>query len=201
MARNTSSTPASKILRVTRRVRFRWLLPLAHALIDCVLFFAWIESSDAQLRRRTQYVPSVALQPVLLQEDGSVEWVPMYDSFPGPFLVLSAGTLPAGLASDILFPRAGLSGRQWHPAWFTANEILAFAFWYLVGRWADTSRVYMGRVMVAYVVARSLLALTRFYEVGWRIEVLFWLCFALWLLGLGVSRSVKLGLRLARTSR
>jgi hypothetical protein len=59
----------------------------------------------------------------------------------------------------------------------------------------------MGRVMIAYAVARLIIALTGLYDAGWRIEVLFWWCFVLWLLGLGVSHSVRVCVRLTRSFR
>jgi hypothetical protein len=183
------------------RVKFRWLLPIAHALIDCVLLVSLIRHADHLLRHKAaNQRPSANVQPALLQEGGSVEWIPMYDSPPGPFLVLMSGDLPAGLLSGILRPGAYVVNRvqRWDPIWFFMHEAFSFACWYLIGRWADTGRLQLGWVMIGYVVARLLVALTGLYDVGWRAEVLFWLCFALWVLGLGLSRAVRVGLRLAR---
>jgi hypothetical protein len=186
-----------------RRVKFRWLLPLGHALIDCILALAWIKFSDSLFRREALATPPPAtIQAALLQE-GNFDWVPVYDSIPGPFLVLASGTLPAGLLSDVFCPGAGLTrpGQRWRPIWFLLNEAFALACWWLIGRRADTGHLWMGRVMLAYLAARSLIALTGIYEVGWRIEVLFWWCFALWLLAVGIARSVRGVLRYARRFR
>jgi len=184
------------------RVRLQWLLPIAHALIDCILVVSLIRYTDHMFGRKAASVLRLAtVQPVLLQEDGSVEWFPMYDARPGPFLVLSSGNLPAGLLSDVLRPGAGVVTRRqrWDPFWFFLNEAFSFACWGLIGRWVDAGRVRLGGILVGYVVARLLIALTGAYDIGWRVQVLFWMAFALWLLGLGVSRLARVGLRLAHS--
>jgi len=55
--------------------------------------------------------------------------------------------------------------------------------------------------MIGYLAVRSLIALTGSYEVGSRIQVLFWLGFALWLIGLGLFTVVRAALRLPLARR
>ena len=184
------------------RVRLQWLLPIAHALIDCILVVSLIQYADHMFGRKAASVPRLAtVQPALLQEDSSVRLIPTWDTTPGPFLVLSSGNLPAGLLSDVLRPGAGLytPEQRWDPFWVFLNEVFSFACWGLIGRWVDAGRVPLGRILVGYVVARLLIALTGTYDIGWRVQVLFWVGFALWSLGLGLSRLARVGLRLARS--
>ena len=52
--------------------------------------------------------------------------------------------------------------------------------------------------MIAYVAVRLLLALSGFYEVGWRTQMLFWMGLAFWLTVLGLPRLINVGLRAAK---
>jgi hypothetical protein len=49
--------------------------------------------------------------------------------------------------------------------------------------------------MIAYVAVRLLLALSGFYEVGWRTQMLFWMGLAFWLTVLGLPRLINVGLQ------
>jgi len=52
--------------------------------------------------------------------------------------------------------------------------------------------------MLAYLLVRLVIALIAFYEIGWRIQVLFWWGLMLWLIGLGLFRLMQVCLRAAK---
>lgn len=158
-------------------MRLQLILPVAHVLIDCILLASLIHQANQMYRPRTSAPPSHSVVPVLLQDDPSLEWVPMYDSVPEPFMVLSSGNLPAGLLSDVIRPKAAqvTPGRRWDPVWFFLNETFSIGCWFLIGRWADGGHIRLGRISMVYAVARIVIAVTGSYSVGWRIQVLFWL--------------------------
>jgi hypothetical protein len=115
-------------------------------------------------------------------------------------LLITTGNLPAGLIASFVRPNAGYVGRRqpWDPIWFLLHESLSFPFWYFIGAWIEAGRVRLGKTMVAYVAVRLLLALSGFYEVGWRTQMLFWMGLAFWLTVLGLSRLINVGLRAAK---
>ena len=78
---------------------------------------------------------------------------------------------------------------------FLLNETLSIGCWFLIGRWADASHVRLGRILMVYAAARLAIAVTGSYNVGWRVQVLFWLCLGLWSVGV---LSIRAGLRLTR---
>jgi len=101
------------------------ILPVAHVLIDCILLASLIRQASQMCRPRTSApLPMYGVIPVLFQDDPSLEWVPMCDSVSEPFMVLSSGTLPAGLLSDLIRPRAGLltPDRRWDPVCFSSTR-------------------------------------------------------------------------------
>ena len=110
-----------------------------------------------------------------------------------------SGNPIAGFSSDILRPEAALISRKqpWDQIWFMVQEAIAFPCWYLIGLWIDTGHFRFGIVMFAYLILRFILAITRSYEIGWRIQVLFWLGLLLWLSVLGLSRLIRVGIRSA----
>jgi len=191
-----------QILYVMARVKFRWLLPIAHACIDCVLLIALIAYTGRAFRHEKSNMRRTAgIQTVLLQEGGSVEWEPKYDvSFPGSFMAIVSGNLPAGLISGLVRPHAGLfTHRQsWDPTWFLIHEALAVSSWYLIGIWVDRGRRRLGMIMIGFLAARFLIALTGSYDIGWRTQVFFWLGFVLWLVAFSSPFIIRSGLRFTR---
>lgn len=194
------STRAGVYNQESMRVRLQLILPVAHVLIDCILLASLIHQVNQMYRPRAS-APPHSVVPVLLQDDPSLEWVPMYDSFPEPFMVLSSGNLPAGLLSDVIRPKAGLvtPGRRWDPVWFLLNETFSVGCWFLIGRWADDGHVRLGRILMVYAAVRLVIAVTGSYSVGWRIQALFWLCLGLWSVGVLLSRAARAVLRLTRS--
>jgi len=183
------------------RLKLRWVLPVGHAVIDCILLFALIAYSQRMFPKKSEFHSSAVIQAaLLLQEGDSVEWDPRTLPTPGPFSLIMTGNLPAALASNVLRPEAGMLSRkrQWDPVWFALQEALSFLCWYLIGAWADGGHPRLGKVVLAFLAGRFLLAVVGVYEIGWRIQILFWLgcgvcsaCVGLSLLVRGVLRLVR----------
>jgi len=195
--------PVSNLFTMTC-VKWRWLLPLGHAVVDCTLLVALIAWPDRPFWRENGALhPPAAIQAALfLQEGGSVEWDLTTLPPPGPFILIMSGNPPAGLASSILRPQAGVvrRGHRWDPIWFLVHEAVAFPCWYLLGVWVDAGRFRLGKVMTAFLAWRVLIVFIGAYEVGWRVQVMFWWGFTLWLAWLGLSHLVRVGLRIAKRS-
>jgi hypothetical protein len=177
------------------RVRCRYLLPFGHTLIDCILLVAFVMHLSRPFGREGAIHPPSRARPVLLlQESDSFEWDPRTASPPGPFMLITSGNLPAGLISDVVRPEAGFvrRGQPWHHMWFLLQEAVASSCWFLIGLWIDMARPRLGKVMMAYLTLRLLLAFTGAYEIGWRIQISFWMGFMAWLVGLGIYRAIRL---------
>jgi hypothetical protein len=183
------------------RVKWRWLLPFGHGLVDCILLVALIAYSNRMFRREKGPLHGPrAIQPALfLQESSSIGWDPKTDPS-GQFMLLLTGNVPAGLISEALRPQAGMVSRErrWDPVWFLLHEAFAFSCWYLIGAWIDAGRFSLRKIMSGYLALRFLMAFTGVYDAGWRIQVLFWLSLTLWLVGLGSSYLLRAGSRAAK---
>jgi len=183
------------------RVKWRWLLPLGPGLIDCILLVALIAYSNRIFRHQKGglHEPRAIQAALFLQESNSIGWDPQ-THHSGQFMVLMSGNLPAGLISEVLRPQAAMVSRErrWDRVWFLLQEVLAFAFWYLVGAWIDTGHVGLRGVMFGYLAVRFLMTFTGVYDVGWRVQILCWLAFTLWIAGLGSYYLVRVGLHAAK---
>jgi hypothetical protein len=89
------------------------------------------------------------------------------------------------------------SGQRLDGVWFLLHESCAILCWHFIGIWADVGRM-RSRVMIGYLAVRLLLDFNGAYEIGGRIQVLFWFCLMLYFAFLGTSRLVRLGLRAAK---
>ena len=127
--------------------RNRWLLPIGHLLIDCVVSAVWVWHSQAISTRRKAEIPSSQLvRPVLFQEAGAPGWDFRYDAPPAPesvFLIL--GNLPASAISLTLRPPRHRGIDKWDPAWYSLHEAVAFPFWFLPGLAADVGFLRIGK--------------------------------------------------------
>jgi hypothetical protein len=90
--------------------------------------------------------------------------------------------------------------QRWDVVWFAAHQALGVAHWFGVGAWVDSRGVGLRLVMASYVAARICTAIVGVYDVGWRVEVLFWLALTLWLAGVALVRFTRFGLQAARST-
>lgn len=189
------------------RLRLRWLLPAGHLLVDVVLATSLVVHSSGRFQsRKGDPGLTTALQPVMLsQEDASVGFDLTTLPPPDEFLVIMSGNPAAGFVSERIVPETmtppgGVRSRV-RPrdlSWFLLHEALSFSCWYVLGAWLDRSRARLGLVMIMYLAIRAAVAVTGFYEIGWRIQVVFWLGLSLSLLAFGFVRLCKAGWRATR---
>src|SRR5215471_4360226 len=169
-------------------IRYRWLLPIGHLIVDVVMLAILIAHARAFYGNdRAQHAPQPAIRWVLLQEGTTVEWDPQYLPPPRDFVLLAAGNLPAALVSCSLRPSAHFRTRRhlWDPAWFLIHQAISFPIWFLLGLGIDSERVRIRRVMLAFLSARALFALmalvsTNASEIVGKCETFFWLAFGAW---------------------
>lgn len=184
------------------RPKCRWLLPIGHLLVDVFLVANLVVHSSAWFQpRQSDLGRTTVLQPVmLLQEDAAVEFDLTALPPPDEFLVIMSGNPAAGFVSSTVRPHGGVRSRRrpWDPIWFLLHEALSFPCWYLLGAWLDKGWPRLGFVMIMYLAIRAAVAIAGFYEIGWRIQVLFWLGLTLYLLAFGFVRLCKVGWRAAR---
>jgi hypothetical protein len=183
------------------RVKFRWILPIGHLAIDCILLGALIVYSNSHAYRGDSGWKAISKSSLIfVQESGTVEWDPRTTGPPGSFSVIMSGNLPAGLVSVFLRPEAGIVGgrRRWDPSWFLLHQAVSLPFWYSLGIWADAGNVRLGKVLLVYLVVRFLVAVSGSYNVGWRVQILFWWSLILWAAGLGLHRLSRVCLRAAK---
>ena len=163
------------------RLRYRYLLPLGHALVDVIVLshFIWgahhVLQSENNLR-----------SPTMLYAQETVErwdFRPICSAPPPDLTLLATGTLPAGLISLAVRPEANWRNcdRLWDPAWFAIHETTSLLFWFLVGWWSDSPGAPLRRLLGGYLLLRFALIplcwLPAWSEAGARVQMLFWLVF------------------------
>jgi hypothetical protein len=178
------------------KIQWRFLLPLGHLAIDCLLLLTWVLQSDARFRPHAERHP-VRFERVLFQEGEGIEFNPRYDVVAAPtFAALALGCAPAILISQWLRPEAHIQTRakRWDPIWFGIHEAVAFAIWFSLGYLCDTGKVRAIKALAGFMLAR--IAFTLFPEVGSRLEAFFWLGFLVWAMvmsGGWIVRRVRAG--------
>lgn len=182
---NITGILVSNLDSLAMAVKFGWLLPSANFVVDGVLVLALIAHSN-RFVHKTVLSQAGNVQPVsLIQEGGTVMWDPKTLPPTGPFMLIVTGNVPAGLISERLRPDAGaLSyGPKWDRLWFALHEAIAFACWFVIGTWVERHHKQLRTILICYSAVRFLLALTGTYDIGWRIQILWWLGFTAWSVG------------------
>lgn len=176
---------------VMPRVHFRWILPCGHGVVDCILLLAWIGYLSGTTKQALVSGPSISVK--LAQEQGAVEFDIRYLPPPGPVLLLTTGNLPAGLISTAIRPDAGFErrGQAWDRTWLLLHEALSALSWFLLGLWIDLGGKRLRVPMLLYLVARSAFAVIGVYEVGWRMQIVCWMAFALSLTIIAILRPIR----------
>src|SRR5438876_7754455 len=87
-------------------LRYRWILPVGHTVIDLLLLVSWIWHATVMLRQQKgHFAPAQVVSTAAFLQD-----TPMTFDFsfpPAPtFVLLVSGTLPAGIVSTYLRPNA-----------------------------------------------------------------------------------------------
>ena len=172
-------------------VRFRFLLPLCNAGVDVLLLIAAMHAVDAY--RLTLRNPGLF---------GSRHTNPSIHSSYGMRTTLRRlnrlrqftwGTLPAtilaGIVSEALFPNGWLGWRLSSPfdlRWACLHFCFATAFWYAMGRCAETTRGNWRNLASEYIVARLIFvpAFLSFWLDSWgalcsMLLAVFWIVLAL----------------------
>jgi hypothetical protein len=185
-------------------VRWRWVLPIGHLAIDCVLLTALVSNSNRFRSACCDSAPAAQFRPVLLQESvPSIRFEPRNVGPPGPFLLISTGNPVAALVTSAVRPNAWIVGwgRAWDPVWFLLHAVIACVSWYALGFWIDSGRHWLSKIMLIFLATRIVCAATTLYEIGWRIQVLFWWALAMWHLGMLLIYLFRLALCSVPTGR
>jgi len=190
--------PLSVQYGVMLGLRYRWILPVGHTLIDLLLLVCWIWHATVTLKQQKGHCsPAQVVSTVAFLQD-----IPMtfdLSTIPPPpaFVLLVSGTLPAGIVSTYLRPDAGSQTRRklWDPTWLLIHEAVAIPFWFLMGMWIDTGRSRMGKLMWFFLLTRGAFGLLDAAlgaaQFGILAQGLFWLGLS----GYGIVQGVR---RLAR---
>jgi len=169
-------------------------LPFGHLAVDCLILvlFLW---HVPFLDRAKPNSFALRIQPVLFFQEGpSITFDPFIDSRPESFL-LGAGTLPALLISGRVRSKDDIL----RPAKFVTYEIVSFPVWFTIGALLDNGIFRIRKSMITYLAARLSLAIFGIAEIGWRIEMLCWLAFAMYAIFVGGRWVVSKTLHLPRT--
>lgn len=162
------------------RLRYRWLLPLGHLLVDVIVLSHFIWQGHQWQRNLCRQRPVVHTESSTQQ--GAVGWVVDVPP-PEDFRSVLFGTLPAGLISWEARPRAYIQycDQLWDPVWFSIHEGVALLFWFLLGGWLDSPGAPLRKLLGVYLALRLATAplcwLRGLSSVARGVELLFWLVF------------------------
>ena len=138
------------------------------------------------------------MEPVFYQEGGSVSFEPAFDAAESEeFLFITGGSLPATLVSSSARPNAYLVTRRkhWDPTLFLIHEAVAVPLWFAIGMLLDAGRLSIRNLMLAFLGLRiglaALLWLRNVAEIGWRLEVIAWMAFLVYLVAIAVRGGVS----------
>jgi hypothetical protein len=163
------------------RLRYRWLLPLGHALVDVIVISHLIWQGYQWQRQLCRQPPVVRTETP--PSEGAERWDPrtLWDGRPRDLDFLLVGTIPAGLISYAARPEAGLQNcsRWWDPVWFSIYESIALLFWFLLGGWLDRPGAPLRKLLGVYLGLRLAFALFCWLvgmpSLGPGVETLFWI--------------------------
>ncbi|HTR34428.1 MAG TPA: hypothetical protein VMH80_00905 [Bryobacteraceae bacterium] len=175
----------------------RWLLPLGHLFVDTLVLALWIGQGHQLLgpKKTALFHQPFATDVLFLQESGVVSFDVRYVDPSPNFLFLTAGNIPAAFVSASFRPRAHIQTgtKLWDPAWFLIHESVSCLLWFLVAVWTENGRARANGVMLGYLAARIGAAPFQLFpivaEVGWKLEVFFWLALATYVVALAIGWS------------
>lgn len=169
-------------------MKLRWWigLPFSNLALDCLALCLWLWHANAVYRPKAE-VFQLRMKPVLFfQESGSVTFDPKSLPPPAEFLVFSSGTLPALLVSGAMRPEAQVltPKKLWDPIWFVIHEAVSFLLWFGIGLAVESGFFRAKKSILAYLGLRScfasLLIVHGIANFAWRLQVLAWLAFGIY---------------------
>jgi hypothetical protein len=181
-------------------IRYRWLLPAAHAAVDVALVLMLVHRTTVEIERER---PTRFVQESPSQEEHEIRWDPPWLPPPPEVLAIIGGTPPAGIVAGILTPNADFfalrRGLDWR--WFALHTGVAMATWFAIGLWLDCSRLRGSRILaLSYLGLRTcsvpltLIGVGGAYKLlvlGWLPCVLYPLCGAAYWFARGAVRAVR----------
>ena len=169
-------------------LRWRIVLPFAHLSVDCVILVLWLWHASPLYHPKAHSFPSPVAPVLFFQEDGSITFEPKFMSPPEEFLLLTSGTLPATFVSGTLRPEAHIltPTKPWDRIWFLIHEAVSFLIWFVIGVSLDTGLLRLRKPVIVYLATRFgfavFLSAHGVAAIGWRIEVVSWLTFGVYLI-------------------
>jgi hypothetical protein len=179
--------------------RYRWRigLPLGHFVVDCIILmalFAWWQGTHTRAGMGLQAErPAI----VAVQDDGT-QFDPAI--YPRQIGLIESGTPPAGIIATRFRSDSFWLCRD-HPldlVWFALHSVLAIAFWFAIGWRIESGHRILGHVMLAYLAARAVFAVTGVYHAGSAVQVLFWFGLLLALFFRALTWTATRAVRLSR---
>ena len=130
-------------------LRYRWLLPAAHAAIDVALALMLVHRTHVEMERDrpVRSAHEARIVEVASQQE-SVGWDLREVPMPDEVVAIQAGTLPAAVAGLLIDPRTLQWPDPFDRGWFALHTGMALLVWYGIGRWLDRSRQKWLRVSV-----------------------------------------------------
>jgi hypothetical protein len=166
-------------------VRFRYLLPYGHLLIDviCLVVGVW-HLNAIRGRVKSDLNPQPIVHPALLQEAGAPGWDFRHVYIPPveEYVFLGLGNLPACIVAVSIRPHGMLMpmtrGPLWDTSWLLIQESLAFPLWFAAGILADSRGGLFAGWCRWFIAARFLFAVfllaPGIARLGLFAEILFW---------------------------
>lgn len=166
-------------------IRYRWIPPLCNLVIDIVLAIAavWVMQDYLNaLRKPPPLWHQTTMQhfdPNLLAEGQT----------PQPLKAIALGALPAALISALVLPNGWRASTPFDVVWLSLHTILAWGFWYVIGRLLEVGALPRRRPIQLFVTIRvaTIPASLTIWTTAWgmlcnSILLLFWLGAAVYIL-------------------
>jgi len=132
-------------------LRYRWLLPAAHAAIDLALALMLVHRTHVEMERERPIRSQQEFRVVeATWQPGTEGWDPRELPLPDEVSAIALGTAPVGIVASVLAPHARFFARDQavDERWFALHTGMALLVWYAIGRWLDRSKQKWLRISV-----------------------------------------------------